>query len=388
MSWQASLVTYADLGESGNLKTKAVRPLVIALRKEKRLKQVLYRFGKEEFADERAIFGSCSALVIKLVKVILPSKFSRLFEEQVLDWLAAFKLRAVPEILIVHPIRFRRALKKAGNSACLKMIVATTAHPAFNNDLIEVETGKVPFSLVERWKYKIELDSIYEADHIIAVSEFVKDTYVRYGVSPERISVASLNVDDRFYMPEEHVSASALRVFYPAASSGLLRGTKYLVEAWSKLEVPGKMLLMAGGGIDQRTRYGRELSARIAGCSGIVKVGVLDDKQMRAQYNAADIVVLPSLSEGCPKTVLEAMCCGAAVITTENARGPIVHGVSGFVVPIGDCGALKDAIELLAGDPALRRMLGSNARRRIESLDGFGHAVVCICGELLSARGE
>ena len=89
-------------------------------------------------------------------------------------------------------------------------------------------------------------------------------------------------------------------------------------------------------------------------------------------YHAADIFVLPSLHEGSPNALMEAMSCGLACIVTDGSPGPlelVEDGKSGVVVPVGDAGALADAIERLARSLELRERLGDGARRRVEGRD-------------------
>jgi glycosyltransferase involved in cell wall biosynthesis len=81
-----------------------------------------------------------------------------------------------------------------------------------------------------------------------------------------------------------------------------------------------------------------------------------------------DIFVLPSYSEGLSNALMEAMASGCACIASEVGGNCylIQNGVSGFLFPSGDREALKAHIRRLLDDPAKRRMLGENARKRIE----------------------
>jgi len=90
-----------------------------------------------------------------------------------------------------------------------------------------------------------------------------------------------------------------------------------------------------------------------------------------------DLFVLPSLFEGLPIALLEAMaaglpCIGTLVAGIEEAIEP---GVSGLVVPPGDAPALSEAILGLLADPARRRAVGDAALDRVRSrFDAVGMA--------------
>lgn len=81
-------------------------------------------------------------------------------------------------------------------------------------------------------------------------------------------------------------------------------------------------------------------------------------------YQQVAVFVLPSYyREGLPRTILEAMSCGRAVVTTDwpGCREPIKDGVNGFLVPIKDSDAIAKRLEQLAADADLRASMGDAA---------------------------
>ncbi|MBB3346787.1 glycosyltransferase family 4 protein [Sphingomonas sp. BK069] len=98
--------------------------------------------------------------------------------------------------------------------------------------------------------------------------------------------------------------------------------------------------------------------------------GVIDylgeTRDVRPFLAEASVFVLPSwYREGLPRTILEAMASGRAVITTDRpgCRDPIDQGANGLVVPARDPAALAAAMERFCADPALASRLGAVARR-------------------------
>ena len=78
-----------------------------------------------------------------------------------------------------------------------------------------------------------------------------------------------------------------------------------------------------------------------------------------------DVFVLPSFAEGTSKSVIEAMAHGLPIITTNVGGSPdLLTPDAGILVPPGDSGALADAMQRLASDPALRKRMGQAARER------------------------
>ncbi len=81
-------------------------------------------------------------------------------------------------------------------------------------------------------------------------------------------------------------------------------------------------------------------------------------------YNQCSVFVLPSYyREGLPRTILEAMACGKAVITTDwpGCREAVTDGQNGLLVPVKDAEALTQAMLKVAGDRALLEKLADNS---------------------------
>ena len=82
---------------------------------------------------------------------------------------------------------------------------------------------------------------------------------------------------------------------------------------------------------------------------------------------AVDVVALPSLAEGFPLALLEAMAAEKAVVATPVGGVPeaLADGVTGLMVPPSDSAALSQAIQSLIADPNMRRRIGAAARSRV-----------------------
>lgn len=83
---------------------------------------------------------------------------------------------------------------------------------------------------------------------------------------------------------------------------------------------------------------------------------------------AADLVVLPSISEGLPLAAVEALAAARPIIATETGGTPevVLNGQTGLLVQPNDSVALAAAIHRVLSDPALARRLGTNGRRFVE----------------------
>jgi glycosyltransferase involved in cell wall biosynthesis len=119
---------------------------------------------------------------------------------------------------------------------------------------------------------------------------------------------------------------------------------------------PSYLLVIAGASGWSNAEIYRETQS--LGLQERVKfLGYIPDEDLLVLYSAARVFVYPSLYEGFGLPVLEAMTCGAPVITSNTSSLPEVAGEAAILVPPTDVGALKQAIEAVLSDQQLRLRL-------------------------------
>lgn len=93
-----------------------------------------------------------------------------------------------------------------------------------------------------------------------------------------------------------------------------------------------------------------------------------ETRDVRPYIRDCSVLVLPSYHEGLPRSVLEAMSMGRAVITTDasGCKETVVNGENGLLVPVGNVPALVQAMDLLASDPQLTHQMGLRGRHICE----------------------
>ena len=92
-------------------------------------------------------------------------------------------------------------------------------------------------------------------------------------------------------------------------------------------------------------------------------LGHVDDVQQALAD--CSVYVLPSWHEGTPRSVLEAMATGRAIITTDTrgCRETVDEGANGLLVPLRDPASLAAGMIALAGDPERRASMGVESRQ-------------------------
>ncbi len=94
-----------------------------------------------------------------------------------------------------------------------------------------------------------------------------------------------------------------------------------------------------------------------------------EQKDVYPYLTQASVFVLPSYHEGTPKTVLEAMASGRAIITTDapGCRETVTGGVNGLLVPVKDVDALAEAMDSLIASPERVEAMGAEGRKLAKS---------------------
>jgi glycosyltransferase involved in cell wall biosynthesis len=141
------------------------------------------------------------------------------------------------------------------------------------------------------------------------------------------------------------------------------KGIEDLIPAFVRLadRHPAVTLTIVGPGVperDVRARFPERLQHRIA-CETPP-----DEVSMADTFAAADLFVLPSLFEGTPLTLVQAMMSGLPIVTTATCgmKDVIAGSVNGLLVPIRSPGAIVTAMEGLMNDQGLRERLGRTAQ--------------------------
>jgi glycosyltransferase involved in cell wall biosynthesis len=131
---------------------------------------------------------------------------------------------------------------------------------------------------------------------------------------------------------------------------------------------------LAGGGPIEEYR---DMAARLGIADRVTFPGWVDEVGVKALFDDAEILVLPSYAEGLAMSVLEGLSHGMAVVATPvGAHAEVIETeVSGILVAPGDIGALAAALKRVIADPNLQSRLRAGARTRfLEKFDVRGYA--------------
>jgi glycosyltransferase involved in cell wall biosynthesis len=224
----------------------------------------------------------------------------------------------------------------------------------------------------------------------IAVSEAIAAALVeRLGWPRRKIDVIRNSIPvDQYGGRREPQLRDALRggstdfVFLTAARLDAQKGLDVLLRAAPSVD--GARFVIAGTGVE-RDRLERE-AAELGVSEKVVFLGHRED--VGALLAAADAFVLPSLFEGTPLSLLEAMAATKPIVATAipGIEELVTTDESALLIPPGDPEALAAALRRIVAEPALRANLGTAARRRVATefgIEANTRRVMRIYAELL-----
>lgn len=223
------------------------------------------------------------------------------------------------EISLIHAHGFK---------ACVYAKI-TRAH----QKLILTHHGKTAHTLKVRIYEFIEEMIMRRADRVISVSQGMKDVLAKKAI--ESILIENfLTMTDA---PQSKKGDLPLKFIFVGRLSPE-KGCRYLVEAMKDLANNNISLTIVGDGIE------RDQLQRMANPHNTQFLGFRKD--ISELLNQHHILVMPSLREGLPLTLIEATCNGLPVIATNVGGIPslITHQLNGILIPPADVSELKKAI--------------------------------------------
>ena len=238
--------------------------------------------------------------------------------------------------------------------------------------LIAYHSGSRPERYVGRWAKRWTIPA---AQRLLASSTGEAEMLAeRFAVPPERLAVVLTPLDTETYRPTDRSEAckelnldpSRRYLLFVGRLDDTVKRISTILRSFSKAlsRHPDVDLLIAGSGRDEEAL--RSLAAKTAPNRVRFLGWVSAPREKTLLYNAAECLLLPSLREGFPTVVGEAMACGTPVIGSRlNGIVELVEEEkTGWLISPGDEGELTRAIETVVEDPARARSMRTEARRR------------------------
>lgn len=246
--------------------------------------------------------------------------------------------------------------------------------------LDELERLDVPVAMVfggsdaqisdnNQW-YGRKIRQLWErVDQCIFISQFLKNQAIARGCSPQKSRVIYRGcvigqIPERIKKPYVRIVS--------VGNLGEVKGFEYLIKSFaivSRMHKNIRLSIIGRGVLENQLR---RLAAELGLSDEVEFMGGLSWEAVQAELGQSDIYVQPSirtadgLEEGFCQAVLEAQVMQLPAIVFDSGAlvETIEDGVTGFVVPERDCGAMAELIGVLIGDANLRWRIGAEGRKR------------------------
>jgi glycosyltransferase involved in cell wall biosynthesis len=209
---------------------------------------------------------------------------------------------------------------------------------------------------IGKWTFK-------SADRIICYTMHEKNELIELGINPEKIVVIHNGIDTEVFFPNDTQIQNHTILWIGRYTRG--KGVQYLIDAFYCLmqRYPDAHLIMIGDGPEKREILKKIQDLGLS--TNITLRTFVPNEDLPALYRRSDVFVLPSLSEGIPRTILESMACGIPVICTDLPQLVDLVTGAGVVVPARDPEAIASAIMKIFQDPEFASRLRKTGTKRI-----------------------
>ena len=257
--------------------------------------------------------------------------------------------------------------------------VVVTVHDIFpymvRNDL---ELGS-PYGGSEHVYYRLPVAGLKRANHLIAVSEYTKQSIIEHlGIGSEKISVVYHGIDHERFRPltvptairEKYRLPPERRYLIYVGSEDPRKNLVALIGALVKVrnELPNVELIKVGRAyFDRERRRLIDLATRLGVRTEIHFLEDVPEDHLPLLYNLAEVCVIPSLYEGFGFPVLEAMACGTPVVYADAGSLPEIVGNAGIrIFPCNSDTLTRTILDLLKDKQKqlLLRSAGQNQAAR------------------------
>lgn len=219
-----------------------------------------------------------------------------------------------------------------------------------------------------------------QADHIIAVSESIREAFVASGrIEDDRVSVIPNGVE------AEHFAKTAPGISPPAAHGRLVfagnlapyQGIELLLQSFARVRRRLDTATLSLLTDSDFTPY-ESLAGRL-GIRAAIEITNPDYNALPACLQRAEVLLNPRPPcEGIPQKLLNYMAAGRPIVSFAGSAKIIEHGHTALVVPDDDVNAFAEAILHLLQEPSLCRRLGGNAQGLVASQYGWAQVAVKI----------
>jgi glycosyltransferase involved in cell wall biosynthesis len=375
------LLVFHETGSATGMGRVALGFADAARRKEPDLPAVDVTFVTYRRNDQQTGFASAALSAgIPVIEIPERGRWDRKVMPEIRRIIGEFK----PDILETHNIKSHFLVRASGLHREFPWV-------AWNHGYTNKDRLDRAYNQIDRW-------SLHGAFRLMTMCQPFAEAMQKLGVPDDKITVLH-NFVDAYVQPSdeevcrvrEQLGLKDELVIVTIGRMSLEKGHANLLNAVSVLkgmsDLPKHRVVLVGDGPEEQNLCRQAASLGIE--DRIIWAGF--QKSVAPYYAMATIYALPSLSEGSPNVILEAMSAGLPIAATRAGGVPEIleDNVTGLLVPIEEPQALAESLRKLLLSQDLRARLASAAQKQVESehtLHAYKRALTKFYVETLEMR--
>jgi glycosyltransferase involved in cell wall biosynthesis len=281
-----------------------------------------------------------------------------------------------------------RTLLKAKSFGAKTVIERGSSHILFQNNILKLEyeknnikNGVLPHPrIIEK-----ELREYESADFVMVPSTFAKKTFIEQKIQSKKILKIPYGVNLLEFYPQKKID-NKFRII-SCGSVSIRKGSHYLIRAFQELNLKNAELWFVG-----------EIQPCIKSILNIILFNPnikffkpVPQKKLMWFYNQSNAFVLPSLEEGMPTVLLQAMACSLPIICSINSGGGdlISSSEGGFVLNSITIEEIKKSILYIYENIENAKIMGKNNLKKIQNnytWDNYGSNIISAYQKIISEK--
>ena len=264
--------------------------------------------------------------------------------------------REKPDVILTHgPLAIiARAIHEIPIVSIVHGTYANEVKWIYNHPILGIERVKYIASIYTTYKFDASLYSLLTRSrsvHLVAVSKNTRKELIEAGAMLGKVSFILNGVDKDVFKPmnKDYAKTQVEEIFKIGlrdkvllhVNPGARKGTHILIKAIAILRriYGDNFTLLIAGRIWPRTykEYIEDMVRSLKLEENVKMLGYIEDRLLPLLYNAADVTVAPSYSEGAPLVIPESLACGTPVIATNVGGNPeylLMAGLADYIVEV------------------------------------------------------
>ena len=342
------------------------------------------RIDKEDISVN---FVSTNLFIAILIKIFPKTVF---YWNNMFDYCVRFMLnKRSGNIFIGWSGMSLHSITKAKELGMITILERGSSHILFQNDILRKEYRKfgIKFTIHKSVIAK-ELKEYEVVDYISVPSNFVKNSFIEFGIKESKLILNPYGVSKNFQFEIKPGKENPKFTIVYLGTLSIRKGLIYLYEALNLLEISqDEYEVLFIGSIDKE----------FIGWESMYKkpnwrfLGHINHYELKNYLNECHVAVHPSLEEGMSMVIPQLMACQVPVIATTNTGGAdiINDNIDGFIIPIRSPKAIAEKISFLFKNPEKLKKMKLNAFSRIQNgftWDDYGKRYVRNLEEILQNK--